>query len=488
MGRKKGKQSGNYASKSLRAAHQSALSLTAFEEVLPNRKPIKWNNVNKAKMISNASSSISMNTNDPNRRSRLTVNVTQLRGILAERTMEDRLLDRDLRRRRRNDRAVGIYGGNIQQQQIKVEVQLVGNVERHEPGWLLFYNHNENEEEIGSKEAKTSINNGCAMKENINIPSLQSLCVRSLGPYLSDYIDACGADAIRAAIGTLSPLLIAELSASVCAATLSYDGYGVTDEIVEVLGRHCHVERLALHAPIGTLDDDDECGNHSGIVRNLTDEGILSLVPRLISQKNVHNGTDQDDSGGDGYDYFNKSSRNFSSCTIDAEDHDASHAPESWEDIDVDLDIRLEGCNQLRRLELCNIQTSPSSFTITFNAVYELLKSCPCITHLSISNSFDDDIGSDLLLHPEFGLAGNQRLLSNLQVLDVSHCLWMTDILLTEFLRTFVVHSSNQRPTLQMVSVTGCTGVTRQRCDLLNQQLGGWPLISTKVQKRTEVK
>mmetsp|Transcript_11457 Transcript_11457/g.15889 ORF Transcript_11457/g.15889 Transcript_11457/m.15889 type:complete len:488 (-) Transcript_11457:140-1603(-) len=484
MGKKKGRQSGKYASKSMRAAHQSEISLRGLEETLPHRKPLKWTNTKTFSKPAPSSSSSFMKSrldSDVNDQRRKKVNVTQLRGILAERRMEDRMLDRDYRRQRQ-ERFFGFSSGGVGngQQQRGIRngmiggrgggcVQLVECVERHEPGWLLFYDHeDEKEVEATSLEAERVGNDKVGSH---TVPSLQHLAVQALGPYLSNYIEACGAEAIHSAVSTLSPTLLAELSACVCAAF--GDKGGVTDEIAGVLGKHTHVERLALYAPARTLYD-EEGGRGSGIddgIGSLTEEGILSLVPR-ISQRSTSNGIEHDDC-------FN----NYPLISSFIADDDTASAPESWEDIDIDLDVTIEGCTQLTRLELCNIQST----TINVETIYELLRSCPCITHLSISNSFTDEIGSELLLHPDYGL-GAGRLLSNLKVLDVSHCTWMTDLLLTEFIRSHVIRGGGKnKPTLKMISVAGCTGVTKPRCDLLNEQLGGLPLISTKLQKKKRI-
>ena len=111
MGRKKGKQSGLFASKLKRSEFYAEISLHASQHNSTSRRSMPSNTI-----ISTHDSSVPTLS-----RPRIEVNVNQLRGLLRERILEDRQRDASFRR------ATRISSANMEQayeaQSVKSEIE-----------------------------------------------------------------------------------------------------------------------------------------------------------------------------------------------------------------------------------------------------------------------------------------------------------------------------------------------------------------------------
>jgi hypothetical protein len=280
MGKGKGHQSGGFGSKSQKATYAHE-----FHE-----------RVGEVKLSRPRRQSQSTSTLSSQQRPRLT-RLSQLRGILQERHSQEAY---ELEQRRRRD-------GFLPQRDEDTCPKLA-EVVSHPPGWILNYGKEQNPPEV--------------------VESLQSKCLKLIGEYIQEYLEAMGKNELHAALSLLPSETLATLSVVVSKTS------GVNNDLAIVLGKHAHVEGLCFRAA-----HDDQ---------TLNDEGLLELVPHLPSQ-GVH---------------------------------------ESWEELEDDHDhalvdvLHLEGCNvRLKRLELIDCPY------ITADAVIKLLEKCACITHLSLAGS-----------------------------------------------------------------------------------------------------
>jgi hypothetical protein len=269
------------------------------------------------------------------------------------------------------------------------------------------------------------------------------------------YVAACGHDFIGECLKAASPEVLAQLSISLARSSLQSSDedeaiYATTDGVVRALVHSGVATGLVLKgAPLLQTDDlehieeDSIQDNDEDMdTRWLSDEGLLALCPRLLPQINV-------------------SGRAF---------HD------DWETLDVDLDLtsRLAGCFHLTRLELIDIPLRALSAKggVTLGALRHVLQCCPGITHLGLSGCFyntgsvreagedvnlllcgtkllvsqpltadgDDKVSQRLSQYDGFDcigmseIKGLHQLLPELQVLDLSHCNWVTPMMLFRFL------------------------------------------------------
>lgn len=517
MGRKKGRQRGDFATKAQSAAQRTLVRERASEADV-DRRPYRGGWSASSSLPSSPSSSFTSSaqlsksgiragaSSATGERPRITVSVTQLQGILAERRLQDRALDGEMRRflaqqgTTVRSEAAGRYAALMRLREGGVGGSEEGaacgdaSTPRHEPGWLLTYEHGTDfvpnefaatarstggESVEGELDASvgggTSEGASCSdpgrTRRRRHPPSLQCMCVSALAPALDDYVESCGPDAVRSVLDLMPSHVLADLSALYCGTT-----GGAGDDMAAVLGCHGQAERLALHAPAvedsdddeeedghGDDDNDRERAPHRGY-RHMSDAGVLSLIPRLVSA-----------AGAGTVEY-------------------AYDAPDSWEDLDVDYSApaatlvspaRLEGCTNLRRLELCGARR------LSALALSSLLRRCSRITHLSLSGTLDAESGPASLLDPNDGIAA---LLPELRVLDLSRCGWLTDGILVAFLfRALPVAMTKASSTneaapppssLEMVSVSGSSGVTLAAVEELNGRLGGAPYVSTVPQRR----
>jgi len=345
-------------------------------------------------------------------------------------------------------------------------------VQRHDYGWLLSYDDTKYESSFSSPlESSSSMCYGTVdrwiEKSDTTVPSLQSLCLKAVAKTLPAYVDEWGQRETHTALSWLSAPTLAALSA-LCSTSGS-----LTDDITSVVGAHKHVKRLALHGR--TEDNASHCVLNDGSrgVNSLTDKGILSVVTVGADDHPV---TDS-----------SRHRRRLNVPIISDEEERATTAIKSLSLTDVEH--HKERClvhYNLERLEIANTSLSLDTLTL-------LCKRCPYLTHLSLSNCTIlleaphvnnlSAVAQLLFLDPEQGIAS----LSNLTVLDVSHCDWMNDSILFSFLRGRGGgrEGTNKKilPSLIYVNVAGCPGVSELACLHLNQTLQGKPLISTEVKR-----
>lgn len=476
MGRKKGKQSGEYDCKSERAFHRRTIVSEARHRTTPTQTCSslgdrrgwcagggggdKWLSIFKS--VAARDVRVSGNTD------RSAASATSyLHHLLEERRLEDRLYDRQARLRLQRSRLLetnnsASYLNDVQEVHLKTNES---TKERHEPGWLLSYdsdlsllsNIERRNEYDDSKLAPT-------------MPSLQMLAAHVLGPLLPEYCAAIGSHTVGEALTPVSDALLADLAIS-----LANSGTNTTisDGALRALVHSGTATRLVLRSMNHSLFDtiikeEAEKDDGEDDSRLLSDNGLLSLCPRfapdssLVCNNYEQNSRDNDD------DYNN------------------------WEmlDYDMGLNSRMLGCFHLKRLELIDIplQSTTASWSISVGisivALRTVLRSCSNLTHLSLSGCFcnweslvatgDHDDISDLLcgnqnissltrsvaylikldvntahLVPELmfdqkkcenanwrsdDVAGFDVLLPVLKVLDVSHCSWVTPSMITRYL------------------------------------------------------
>ena len=247
--------------------------------------------------------------------------------------------------------------------------------------------------------------------------TLQSLCVELLGPVIYEYLDAFGVDILSSIFSSLPSNVLKELSVKVS------ECKGVDDALVQALGSHSHVEALALHSATGP--------------KRVTAAGILSIVPRVCTGNN-----DVDE-----------------------------RIQESWEDTDQTLHI--EGCSNIRRLELYNLQVHDDEEEEDTDyeravkaeeefedALVSLLSRCGRITHLSLGASFRS--------HPHRLFQSLPTLVPSLQVLDLNSCIWMDDTVLMSLLRAIALESRGYS-NLASVDVSNCPSITEKGVSLANE-------------------
>ncbi len=226
MGKKgKGRQSGEFGSKNLRAAHTIEWQ-TQVHQVVRRNRPSK--------------PSVVADTTVHSQRPRLT-RLGQLKGILRERQFQESY---ELFERRRR-------AGFVPALLVSNSVPIT-NVEIHPPGWILNYGKVQLSKTVG--------------ETNDLVGSLQSKCLLLLSRYILEYLDALGKEQLHSTLALLPTETLAALSEAVS------KGIGVTDDLAFVLGKHTHAEELCFRSTIGTGEDNA-----------LTDKGILELVPRLPS-------------------------------------------------------------------------------------------------------------------------------------------------------------------------------------------------------------
>ena len=127
-------------------------------------------------------------------------------------------------------------------------------------------------------------------EENGRGPNTEELlAIKSLASVMKDYVDACGVEYMHDRIGTLPRSSIT---------LLSIHCRDINDDIAYILGRHCHVQDLVLHACSNIDQEDDEIELENKVVhgiecdwntRTLSTAGLLSLVNNISSSINQEN-------------------------------------------------------------------------------------------------------------------------------------------------------------------------------------------------------
>lgn len=432
MGKKKGRQCGQFSSKSKRAAHLTEIYKNAEGDSAKAR-------CHRSESSPHHSTSPFYQTKEE-RNERVSVDFRHLRTLLQERRCEDRM-----------------------------SATLVNHPVPHHPnsefwqkeskssdvGWILSYNHIELKAGLGDPKGMGAIQCGTTKI----IPSLQNLSARVLAPILRDYISAFGEEFVHENIGMLPSVTISEISAS---------SENVTDDLAYVLGNHAHLEGLILNVAPFSSSKGEVGDKTTGRCRNrLTDKGLKRLIPQLICSK-----WDDDE------EY---------TATVD----DSKENKDTWENLESCHDNQMfSGCWKLRRLELRNHNTrSIENLTL-------LLERSPQITHLCLINSLNEITGPSLLFRSKgFTSPANTMswqgcsiggtlldLLKNLEILDLSECKWLNYDILLNFLQ--IIKASTMKLPLKMISVAGCCPNLEKKVQILNELTCEKPLISTTCQKR----
>ena len=483
MGHKKGKQAGQFNSKRANSLYRYTINREYAAEADEFRNPArtsfraddlnnlgrwhrdgtgvggrdKWATLFSSKSPTSSVSHVSNNSSSNNNNNNInsaTVgrSMTHLRFLLEERRLEDRIDDRQLRLRLQNQRMKKVHrqeGGNCCAKNIL-------NEERHQPGWLLTHD-------------KIHDNNS-------KVPSLQKLAAQSLGAFLPIYVAACGHEYVGNALQSVSSDGLCEISISL-ANSLRTEAT-ITDGVLKSLVYSGVASKLVLRGMESPFDDEYD-RNDEDDVYLLSDEGLLSICPRI-------------------YPFNNDDENDDSSC-------------DNWET--VAHGIVTVGCYHLTRLELIDIplnvsRSATSSGGISIDALRSVLKSCPGITHLGLSGCFSnwhqntflieqaEDVNmlicgslppittvlnfmqqqltsgrSDQISIPQYFdhfrcrdgdiVSGLDDLLPDLKVLDLSHCSWLTPDALKLFLlkckqRANVAKSTT---TIQHVNILGCESI-----------------------------
>lgn len=200
--------------------------------------------------------------------------------------------------------------------------------------------------------------------ETSTVSSLQTTCLKVLGKYLVDYLDAMGVQQLHSALSLLPSETLAALS------MLTSYSTGVDNNLAHVLGAHSHVTCLSLRAT--NIDD------------SFVDDGLLSLLPE-----------------------FEKSSSDLQSSWEDLADDDVFEDIMSQDEFDG-------AASCLLRLELVEC---PS---ITVDGLLAFLEKQPFIKRLSIAGCFNREDGGEKLLQRL------PQLLPSLESLDLRRCSWVS--------------------------------------------------------------
>ena len=458
MGRKKGKQRGQYSSKARKAAYLNEFHQHVSDAHDELRRTSNWSNGCDKKNINKNKKSELAKLRDE----RGPVSLSLLRGMLREHVIEGREREASYRRQM-------LAGNNDNWRQIEQRTKRK-DFDDATIGWILIYDYRE--AMAGIQQLEDSVCD--KLLEDIvpkqNIPTLQQLCIQSLALHLQQYINACGEEYILNRLSLLPSSIISALSVS-CR--------DVTDQMAYVMGKQSHVEALVLCAMSQTHKSDEmkenETLNHGGTICNrneihilnsrsnwnFTEDGLLSLIPSYNDEESI---------------------------TLDC-----------WEENEIQDDQIILSSNQqqkhLKRLELRNFQTESGGGTNSMNCIIAFFQAHSHITHLSLCQSFNAISGPQLLLLDENNdcYDPNQKtnnfndgttilsILENLQVLDLSGCTWVHFDLLRLFLQR-MLNKKSYHMSLQLIVVDQCCSYLNQGgCDILNRLTCGKPHLCTKV-------
>jgi len=489
MGRKKGKQSGSFGSKLKRSNYLSEILQQQYENnatlsvgQIGHAKSLSDSSILAAKRsssISPPSSSFSLSPSSSSISKRRTaINLNQLRGLIRERILEDRVLDANQRRARlfltrsssqQSDNKQENSHTNCIRRQKQVHDHLRDEIELIQAGWLLTYDHRS---VLAGLHSSSFFNTSLSSNNMTGVHSLENLTIHALASVMRDYIDACGVDYMHGRIAELPGSVIAKLSSKV---------RDVTDDMAYVLGHHPHVERLVLNGSddfyqsCSILQEEDEedlyeyeSKSSLGSSR-LTTKGLYYMI-------NAENHTLTSEKSECKHDEVIDSWENLS--LQDEEDkitdlYLSSHVPF----VRSSLETMTSWTNNLQRLELRSFHpTDPREF-IGF------LMKCSKLTHLSLAYSLNSITGPKLLLleddlsNRKSGTKTILDVLPNLQVLDLHGCRWLQLDILKVFLGRIIRSSctgssgsSSRRTTLEMVCIGGCSSYVGRECASLNSK------------------
>lgn len=239
MGRKKGKQHGEFGSKAMRAAHMSQI-----ESYVQDARQQLRECSNRTRQNPEADN----NSNSLVVKRRIHVGV--LRGLLMERLIEDRGRDAMFRR------AISSSSRPREPTSIQMTRKDSSNIISR-TGWLMTYNY---------KEALAGIEPRDTTEK---VPSLQELCVHVLARNLKAYIHACGKEYMRDCLSGLPAPLITKLS---------IESSKINDDVAYVLGSHSHLICLVLNATSfnSSYYDEDYVSSSND---SLSIYGLQQLIP-----------------------------------------------------------------------------------------------------------------------------------------------------------------------------------------------------------------
>ena len=535
MGRKKGRQAGEFHSKSLNAQHHHTVYVDHASDANQYRNPLqsadlgrgsgyrtspsgitdtsgywhkngsvygggdKWSAIFNSTQRSGTNSNRAHAQINSNNAYRATMELSRLRFLLEERRSEDRVYDRQHRLRLQRSRMVqarnDAYLGRGCTPDVQYSTKHDSRKDRHEPGWILSHSL---DRRFGSDNDvdrdQTALHSSCnASAKNGNaVPSLQKLAAQKLGPLLPEYCAACGSDFVGESLKSVNCNVLEELSISLAASDWSFEGnqddgattlYATTDGVVKALVDSGVATGLVIRgAPLISSDENNLMNEEDeDDIRWLSDEGLLSLCPRILPN-------DEDAKS----DFICNNNSNTDDCDDDS-------CSDDWETIDFDtgLNSRMAGCFHLKRLELIDIPLCQHGTSgVSLPALRRVFKTCPSITHLSLSGCFynwedslsskmattereENDVGMllcgnrslsslalsirmlgqlhdngeqsvhrihQILFHQlsfqesvdcNNEIAGADTLLPELEVLDVSHCAWVSPGMLIQFVLKF---------------------------------------------------
>jgi hypothetical protein len=121
------------------------------------------------------------------------------------------------------------------------------------------------------------------------------------------------------------------------------------------------------------------------------------------------------------------------------------------------------GGTSLQRLELPYASLSP-------DVLFTLAQYCPNLTHLSFSHATVDHPDEISTLCDELASSSTTACFPKLQVLDLSHCDWITDRFLFQLIKA-------RQNTLQRLYVSSCASILRTTCLSLNLQYRCKPMV-----------
>lgn len=222
MGKGKGRQSGGFGSKALRAAHHTEWQARAHEELSSLRQSRKARS-------KNAATTSSLSSTRPTLKRQL----SQLRGLLQERQWHDR----------QEERVV-----------VPSALQSKSTVRRTKPGKIVYFR-----DDLYRRDGSYC---------NNRVPLLSSLCLQVLAPVLREYQSALGSEGLHHALSLLPPETLTALSVLVSSSTEAFD---LT--LARAVIHHPHVSRVSLWGPC------DTSGGEESENEVWTDEKLVSLLP-----------------------------------------------------------------------------------------------------------------------------------------------------------------------------------------------------------------
>jgi len=165
MGKKKSRQSGQFSSKSKRAAHLSELNDTVSEV---RKKDPKRTSKASNNSVSNGNYNLYLSTRSLVGQRQVLMSMQRIRGLLRERLLEDRELEWNFRQQQ-----WGLYRPSKSNESRNCNTKQ----ECTPTGWILSYEHRKYLAGIRECDEKKSI-----------VPSLEDLCLKGFASALKDYI------------------------------------------------------------------------------------------------------------------------------------------------------------------------------------------------------------------------------------------------------------------------------------------------------------